>query len=122
MKDNAQIKAQIITLLEWSELDYAEFQELQGYRYLRSEFGNDPFVNLLPYQSLFWKWWINHWLKRDEEFLTVVKNYNLKLDNLRKGYEIHHNPTSMQFKPQSAILRQSYSIMIGNLIKAVQND
>jgi hypothetical protein len=115
------IKEQVLNLLQWSDLDYAEFQELQGYVYLKAEFGNTPFVELLPYQSLFWKWWINHWLKRDAAFLKQVSHYKLPLKNIRIGYEAHHNPNKVCFKPQAVILRQSYSVMIGNLIKAVQN-
>ncbi len=120
-QQNTDIKQQVLSLLKWDALEYAEFQELQGYIYLKEEFGTTPFVELLPYQSLFWKWWINHWIKRDADFLNAVGKFNLKVEYLRQAYEVHNSPEVIEFRPQSAILRQSYSVMIGNLIKDAQN-
>lgn len=107
----------VMTLLDWNDLQYAEFQEKMGYAYLKSEYGDTAFINELPYTSAFWKWFRNQWAKRDQIFLLAACNMSYR--ERVESYNAMHNPESFEFHPHRRILEQSYSNMIGKAIKEV---
>ncbi len=115
------VKARVQRVLGWNDLQFGEFQYNMGHRYLVNEFGKDcPMIEVLLKQRIFWSWWINHWVRRDEAFLHQFEGTN---DNeLDLVYKLRHNPQAVIFKPQSIILKYSYAEMMGELIDAVHYD
>lgn len=109
-------KEQVMSALQWSDLQYAEYQEQMGYLYLKSEFGSDSlYVAELPYSPEFWAWWKNHWSKRDQLFLMDA--YKLDLSERLTLYSQLHNPYEFHFRPHSKVLEKTYSCMISRVIK-----
>ncbi len=112
MREN---KATVMALLQWDDLQYAEYQERMGYEYLAVEFYNIPFANELPYNSEFWAWWRNHWNKRDTSFIMVA--HDMSIPARLAYYDTLHNPKNFDFHPHRRILEHSYAVMIDKLIK-----
>lgn len=107
---------EVMDVLHWDDLQYANFQESMGYEYLKAEFGEGvPFVRELPYTAEFWAWWKNHWQKRDVLFLLEAEK--LDLSNRVLLYRQYHSSEDFYFRPHRKILEKSYSIMIGKVIK-----
>lgn len=112
---NQSVKERVQRVLGWDDLRFGEFQYSMGYRYLVAEFGTDcPMIEVLVKQRIFWSWWINHWVRRDEAFLHQFEGTGR--NDLDLAYKLRHNPEAVIFKPQSTILRHSYAEMMGQLI------
>lgn len=117
-RESAAIKLQVQNLLKWDDLQYAIFQENQGRAYLQSLFGAGiPLVDDLPNHKAFWSWWVNHWNKRDREFLEM--SGLLFPQELESYYQELNSPDSVVFYPHSAILEATYEAMVHKLIKEV---
>lgn len=116
-QENAAVKTQVLNLLGWDELAFAEFQEAAGLDYLRSQFGDITLAMDLPHHKAFWAWWLLHWLRRDREFLEM--SGLLFRHELESYYRELHDPYSVPFQPHSVILEESYGKMIHGLIKEV---
>jgi len=113
---NAAIKMQVQNLLGWDDLQYATFQQEQGYAYLRAQFDIDtPLVDRIPEHKEYWSWWRLHWIKRDREFLDM-SNMLFKSE-MEEYYRQLHDPESMAFWPHAAILEETYTEMIHQLVK-----
>jgi len=117
--ENKTVKERIQCILGWTDLQYAEYQEEMGYRYLVNEFGTDCIMaQQLVYQKVFWSWWINHWMKRDIAFLEAYKK-NPSITEV--VYRLRHNPKGVEFDINSDLYQKSFAAMIGQLIKEVTN-
>lgn len=115
------VKERIQRVLKWDDLQFGKFQYNMGHRYLVNEFGDDcPMIDVLLKQRIFWSWWINHWVRRDEAFLHQFEGTGR--NDLDLAYKLRHNPQAVVFKPQSTILRYSYAEMMGKMIDQVQHD
>lgn len=119
--ENLTVKTKVQDTLGWSSIEYAEFQEKMGLDYLIKELeGCSDYVDLIAKEKLFWSWWINHWVKRDIAFL--VDAYGLNQRWCRKLYMARNNPNSAYFNLSMSLMKQSYAVMIGKLIKEIHND
>jgi hypothetical protein len=116
-QENAAVKTQVLNLLGWDDLAFAEFQEAAGLEYLRSQFGGITLALDMPHHKAFWAWWLLHWVKRDREFLEM--SGLLFRHELEGYYRELHDPHSMPFQPHSVILEESYNLMIHRLVKEV---
>ena len=69
---NERIKLGIMPLLDWSENEYQDFKMRGGCAFLQNYMPQQPeFIDELIETALFWRWWCNQWLIRDEVFLTT---------------------------------------------------
>lgn len=114
-------KNRIMELLQWNEEQYANFQYKTGCQYLQSYIPNDPAgIDQLVESKIFWAWWKNHWLQRDEDFLNnaEVKDATASGHVLITMYEVMHDPYELtaMIRPHSLILSETYGNMIGKLI------
>lgn len=113
---NATNREIVLALLEWDDLKYCEFQMQMGEEYLTRTLGTDTYgIEILVKSQLFWKWWINHWNKRDQIFLLRFTG-SYSTDTLREEYRFEHNPSNLVMSPNKVILEESYSVMIQQLI------
>jgi hypothetical protein len=119
------LKATVCRWLGWSELEYGQFQYEMGLAYLRFYISGDQWgQDLLQRTRLFWAWWKNEWMARD---MTFCNNENgrppMSTGNLVRRYRHLHDATTLasDIYPGRMIMEESYSQMIGSLIKEVQH-
>jgi hypothetical protein len=112
-------KGKVLNLLGWDDLKYARFQEMRGRKYLTTVICPDGYgVNDLCRSRFFWRWWINQWNRRDDDFL----NSDLyMLDRMVYGdlqtYRIIHSPEFLKNQyPHRVVFDASYSVMISEFL------
>ena len=117
-------KARIMALLNWSEVDYGNFQYETGLSYLRFYIPDDiEGIDMLTRSRIFWNWWKNHWLQRDAGFISYKRSLTeCKTRTLIKIYQAVHCPQALagELRPHAIVLTETYSVMIGKLIDSTQ--
>ena len=87
----AFVKGRVCEILGWTDLEYAEFQFETGITYLERYLPEGlNGVQALERSRLYWSWWRNSWLHRDEALLQEVDN-GIR-GNLTLIYKELHNP------------------------------
>lgn len=121
MADKARTKAEhtrelVMALLEWDAEQYGNFVLNMAIDYLKRQCGSDAYgVSTLLKSETFWKWWKNHWMLRDDAFLTIWADCNNLLD-VRNEYEFLHCAANLNIYPNKKVLEASYAKMIGEFI------
>ena len=89
-KDKAQkLKVQVCHLIGCTELEYCEYQYKTGKQYLQSYMPSFPeVIDELVENRMFWSWWRNAWMQRDDVFVENAKLFN-RLDILRLYDGLH---------------------------------
>jgi hypothetical protein len=117
-RENASIHTQVMNLLGWDELKYAEYQENVGREYLYNQFGEgSTLVDDIPNHKVFWSWWKLHWIRREREFLEMAGM--LFAHELEEYYRELHHPDGVHFRPHADVLQATYEEMIHRLVKEV---
>lgn len=112
-------KERIMRLLEWSELQYCEFQYRIGLEYLQAYIQSDPSaIAFLESHRVFWNWWRNQWVLRDEVYLDS-EIYTVGIKYRRNIYTELHNPRALAegITPPAVVLDDSYAQMIQETFK-----
>ncbi|MES1223353.1 MAG: hypothetical protein ABUT20_48105, partial [Bacteroidota bacterium] len=112
----ADTKTRIMRLLQWNELQYAEFQFAQGLKYLdRYIPGDAAGIEMLQRNKLFWSWWKNHWMQRDNQFIKA--KHKDSLVRMVQLYKYTHSVPCLinEIYPSAAILGNDYCRMIGQV-------
>ena len=117
------LRKQVCRLLQWDELQYAEFQYKCGCQYLQHYIPNDPCgIDELLQHRMYWNWWKNQWQNRDYAYLidTEKQLEQLSVKNRELLYIHFHDATvlAQEISPNGIILANAYKIMMGKLIKA----
>jgi hypothetical protein len=115
------IKARVIEILNWDELSYGEYVYKSGRAYLQAYIPNDPQgIDSLIESKIYWKWWRNHWMQRDAEFVNEAHDMSVAVRRVR--YREIHDPQALakEIYPNATILSASYSKMIGDFIKTLR--
>lgn len=106
-------KELIQALLDWDELQYCNFQMEQGELYLNKLIGPDQYgIEFLVKSPTFWKWWINLWNKRDQDFIAELVNTDK--EECIEVYRFTHSPYRLTSRPHKVILEESYRQMVGD--------
>jgi hypothetical protein len=128
------VRASVIELLQMTELEYGGMVYQKGMEYLQNWIpemqvmgspNSDPkemqsfWISKLSRTQIFWRWWRNHWLNRDECFLDSMAPTNLDTKTMMRIYEELHNGKELanEIQPHGVILEQSYEEMIKEIIK-----
>lgn len=115
------MKAVVIELLKWDELEYATFQYECGLAYLRHYIPGDKWgQDMLHHSKLFWNWWKNQWSLRDEDFCGLdmhVQIEKVSTENLRRTYWHLHDAAILasEIYPNRTVLDESYNQMIHSI-------
>ncbi len=122
IRDASLMKLVICRLLNWTDLEYGEFQYKCGCLYLQHYISNDPQgIDELLQHKLFWNWWKNQWHNRDFAYMIDSEQQldKLSISNKRLLYMHAHDPKmlAMEIAPNSIILGEAYKKMIGELVK-----
>ena len=113
-EENSYTKANVMELLGWTSLQYAEFQEEMGYVYLHEELGlQHALVREFVYTRHFWGWWIKHWIKRDVQFLKTVHSFGAATWECM--YKAHHRVSSDIFRPHKEMMKPDIEKYIKHL-------
>ena len=116
------MKLRVCQLLGWTELEYAEFQFTCGKQYLQHYIPRDPEgIDELVTSKLYWNWWKLMWTNRDWAYLDENENdlQALHQSNREKLYKHLHDPHALSLAPTppGVVLEESYSKLIGEIIK-----
>lgn len=108
-------KHQIIKSLNWTELQYCNYQQQIGLEYMQRVVGSDEWgIKQLEASELFWRWWVNHWNRIDEEFMTYGI---IAPETMREHlYTDLHDPEGFEFYPHRLIIEQSYAILMDSVL------
>ena len=108
-------KQQVIRLLNWTEIQYCEYQQQKGIEYLKHILEVDEYgIQMQISNQLFWRWWVNHWNRRDEEFLTYGA---FAPERMRENlYNDLHDPFGFEFYPHSVIMEAGYNTLIKEIM------
>jgi hypothetical protein len=98
------------------------FQFESAFDYLENVYKIDKHgVTTLTRSSTFWKWWVNQWNKRNDSlgFLIQLKGNNAseewRIKTKEKFYNMH-SAGSLKVFPNLAIMEDTYSVMVQELI------
>lgn len=112
-------KERIMRLLEWSELQYCDFQYRMGLEFLQEYIPGDPYgIAYLERHPVFWAWWRNQWTLRDEIYLNSdISTVRLRLR--QNIYIQNNNPRALAqgITPPAVVLDDSYAQMIQETFK-----
>lgn len=112
-------KERIMRLLEWSELQYCEFQYRMGLEFLQEYIPGDPYgIAYLERHRVFWAWWRNQWTLRDEIYLNSDIS-TVRLRHRQNIYIQNNNPRALAqgITPPALLLDDSYAQMIQETFK-----
>jgi hypothetical protein len=111
------IMNQVCNLLNISPLEYKEFQYKQGCAYLQSYIPKYPaIIDELLQNKIYWAWWRNEWLNRDEVYVLNVEILNIP--NRWLLYKHLHDPHVLiqDIQPNKFVLGDSYATMMQQVI------
>lgn len=115
------LKQRICELLQWDESEYANFQYETGLAYLHAYIPNDPEgADELTRSRIFWKWWINAWVQRDESFIATAHPL-WRADECAHIYMLENNHFNLikNTRPNGVVLEMTYSQMIQEFIDEI---
>lgn len=113
-------KHEAMRLLKWDELTYCEFQEKVGRQYLQYYIPHSPeYIDFMLASSIFWSWFKNQWLQRDEAF---VKDADVLYGDRQFRLQVYcmlHHPDRLKSDryPSGIVMQAGYAKMIGELNK-----
>lgn len=111
------VKNRVIKALQWNQQQYAQFQYEQGIEFLERYIPNDATgIDYLQRSKIFWQWWKNHWMIRDQRFLCVCGN-NKPGELLERVYTRMHLAKYLvsDIYPPAVVLGNDYAKMIGEV-------
>jgi len=108
-------------LLQWSEMQYAEYVYETGISYLTAYLQDALWVDEIIRSAIFWNWWKKQWHLRDVEFVRYAC-LSKSAHTLAQLYQELHNAQALAkcMHPHAIILEESYAEMIQKLIKEAQ--
>lgn len=106
---NLRIKGYLLPLLGWDENEYQDFKMRCGCSFLQNYMPQCPhLIDELIETRIFWQWWCNQWLLRDEEF--ILENLiHINQTILLHMYKELHNPNILatELKIDSIVFENS---------------
>jgi hypothetical protein len=130
---------EVLRQLQWDEEYYCNLKYRTGFEYLRFQtVGDAEALADLEKEAVYWNWWKNQWLLREEQFLADVVAVNqfqasrqrppVGLRWLRLEYTSRHCMEALCFTEFSPIggtadvLDRSYAAMYGRIIDRYVTD
>ena len=114
----AVIEAAICQLLQWTAEEYANNILNNGITYLATYCGSDKYsARTLKGSAIYWKWWRNLWLIRDEVFINSGLQF-ISLSSRREIYAALHQPKILacEIYPPSIIWKEADREELVNLL------
>lgn len=116
----------IMKILRIDEEAYSWHKYKAGLAFLRHYTrGDHDAIRWISGSRIYWGWWKNEWLNREEEFLLDA----YRLDKLpvkvrRRAYFQANNPRTLahELHPEAGRIAHSYSVMLEALTSQKSND
>jgi hypothetical protein len=103
----------IEALLNWTPEQYLQYQEQEGYNYLRQVLClNEWDVKCMSYETMYWKWWVNMWNVMDDNYVIALLMNSHTPEAL---YLEAHKAQYISTSPMAVQLDNTYAKMIGEL-------
>lgn len=116
-------KHQVMKLLCWTEMEYAAYQEKNGRLYLQYYIPKCPdMIDTMVESRIFWNWFKNQWLMRDEIFIRDLQVQCSDVDFCRAVYQALNHPDRLvdEVYPSGMLMQNGYAVMIGELNKSMR--
>lgn len=101
--------------LHLTEYEYGDMVLQYGNLWMQRYFGTqEAIIQALNSSKSFWKWWVNQWNNRDDQFIheySCLLNIGTK-DFTMDLYTMHHDVHSLKIIPNIIVVRE-----VGRLIK-----
>jgi hypothetical protein len=114
------LKRTVCELLNWTEMQYAEYVYNTGLEYLKEYLRGDMHaIGILERSPIFWAWWKNHFTNRDEKFVMLNRTTPIRSQEIRIQLYHHYNEAAMladSIHPNSVVLNESYALMITEVV------
>lgn len=103
-----------------TDQQYAEMVMQFAHQWMQRYFGNEEvIISALHHSGWFWKWWVNQWDNRDEDFVQITgleyAQFPLDKEVLKEvlsDYQIHHDVHRLRIVPNRMVVNE-----VGKLIK-----
>lgn len=115
-------RKQVLYLTGMTDEELSHFQFDTGVEWLTRFTGDTPEV-LAPLmrQEIIWKWWVNEWNRRDEQYLpSIYAGYMESKKETVGRYRALHQKPFIQYTPPHTLLVQAYDQAINDLNKDIQ--
>ncbi len=125
----------ILIALDWTDVEYCEFQMQRGEEFLQHKLGKDHYsIPWMTRSKAFWQWWKNQWNLRDDvffedsQFMEFIPDTNLEeplyyfFDRVHLAYRAHHSVARLQIIPSNAVLADSWNLMIGEMMQEARKE
>lgn len=112
---NAAVRMQVLNLLGWDDMRYAQFQEQMGLAWVEAKLTDTYIASEIVKHREFWSWWRMHWVRRDMEFVDMASY--LFPSEIEEYYLSLHKVEEMMFFPHARVMNDTYEHMIHRLIK-----
>jgi hypothetical protein len=117
----ANLKEQVLKVLQWGEQTYCDHQYNTGLAYLNYYIPTDAmWMEFLVRSKIFWNWWKNKWAERDQAFMVQVGGAweHVKVSTLVELYLQLNDPYELSHdcKPHGVVLTESYARMMQEVI------
>ena len=114
------LKQTVCGLLNWTEMQYAEYVYNTGLEYLKEYLCGDMHaISILERSPIFWAWWKNHFTNRDEKFVMLNRTTPIHSREICLQLYEHYNEPAMladSIHPNSVVLNESYALMITEVV------
>ncbi|MBT1702926.1 hypothetical protein [Chryseosolibacter indicus] len=116
-----RLKGCICEILNCTQDQYAELVYNEGLKYLKYFLPDDADgQKMLSSSRVFWNWWKNHFINRDEKFIALSGKYPIQDKEMLLQLYLNYNDgkqLAQNLHPQSVVLEESYSEMIHSLLR-----
>lgn len=111
----------ILRKLEISDLRYCQEVEDVGYMYLHRYFSYSPeAIESASKSELFWKWWINQWEIRDNEFVQqTCFRMPWPKETQRRIYDSFHDVKQISIVPNRFVIDEIRKLMNEKIIQGL---
>ena len=110
-------RKQVLYLTGMSDAMVSQFQFDTGLQWLTQYcIHEDDMLRWLLSQPLIWKWWLNEWNRRDDEFLSLLYSYYENCpDEIMMRYHRLHKEVFVNNTIPWVLLEDGYNRAIGEL-------
>lgn len=119
-KENAIVTA---GMLGWTDEEMFDFKSALGIWYIRSRYGENAYTESILSSSDFWAWFLNHWERRDNDFLGRWVN---KVVDFAKEYRSFHTLHCNDYYPHRGMLddwkEQGDAAIMGRIIDQLHRE
>ena len=115
-------KEKIMELLQWTEMQYMDFQIDMGLEYMRNVLGMDDWsADYMMRSRKFWNWWRNLWNVHDANVFLMAYE-QIEPERWEWEYKNSHCASFLDKHPSRVIMEDTYALMIESVNKDITRE